>query len=75
MGIIAKLSFWIMKPTKQAEGSTNAAFEQAMVDALTLLKRDDHVENLKTSITPESLPSDKEDLLKFLCNQTAHTSG
>ena len=72
MEIIAKLSFWITKATKQAKGSINAAFEEAMVDALALFKRDGYVENLKTSITAESLPSDKEGLLKFLCNQTAH---
>ena len=71
MEIIVKLSFWIMKPEKQTKKS-NDAFEQAVVDALALFKREDHVENLKTSITSESLPSDKKDLLKFLCNQTAH---
>ena len=72
MSIIAKLTFSIMKPTKQTE-KTFTAFEQIIMDALAKFKGDGYVEKLKTNITSESLPSDDEDLLAFLCNQTAHT--
>ena len=72
MSIIAKLSFWITKPTEPTEKSLTA-FEQVIMDALAKFKGDGYVEKLKTNITSESLPSDDEDLLAFLCNQTAHT--
>ena len=72
MNIIAKLSFSIMKPKEQTARSITA-FEQIIVDALAQFKRGGYVEKLKTSITSESLPSDNDDLLAFLCNQIAHT--
>jgi hypothetical protein len=72
MSIIAKLSFWIVKSTKETEKSLTA-FEQVIMEALVKFQRDGHVEKLKTNITSESLPSDHEDLLAFLYNQIAHT--
>jgi hypothetical protein len=72
MSIIAKLSFWIMKPTKETEKSLTA-FEHIIMDALAKFKKDGYVEKLKANITSESLPSDNEDLLVFLHNQIAHT--
>ena len=72
MSIIAKLSFWITKPTEPTEKSLTA-FEQVIMDALAKFQRDDHIEKLKTNITSESLPSDHEGLLAFLYNQIAHT--
>ena len=74
MSIIAKLSFWIVKPTNETEKSESlTAFEQVIMDALAKFQRDEHIEKLKTNITSESLPSDHEGLLAFLYNQIAHT--
>ena len=59
--IITKLSFKKLKP-----------FEDLILAALDQFRAEGYVEKLKTSITPESLPSDKDDLLEFLYNQIAH---
>jgi hypothetical protein len=77
MTIIAKLSFWIMKPKKKSfielPLKTVEPFEELILDALAKFKIDGYVKKLKTSITQESLPSNKdsEDLLEFLYNQIA----
>ena len=73
MSIIAKLSFWIMKPTTQLNENSFTPFEQVIMDALAQFTREGYVEKLRTSITSLSLPSDKEDVLAFLCNQATHT--
>ena len=46
-------------------------FEELILDALAQFKTEGYVKKLKTSITQESLPSNKYDLLKFLYNQIA----
>ena len=76
MAIIAKLSFWIVKPKKKSVITrlplkTVGPFEQLILDALTQFRTEGYVEKLMTSITQESLPSDEDDLLKFLYNQIA----
>ena len=76
MVIIAKLSFWIMKPKKKSiitRWSLKKAepFEQLILDAFAQFRTEGYVEKLKTSITQESLPSNDNDLLKFLYNQIA----
>jgi hypothetical protein len=76
MTIIAKLSFWIMKPKKRSILSRLSLkkiqpFEESIVDALAQFTTEGYVEKLKTSITAESLPSNKDDLLEFLYNQIA----
>ena len=63
MTIIAKLSFW----TKPKIGS----FEELILDALAQFKTGGYVKKLKSGITQESLPSNKDDLLEFLYNQIA----
>ena len=81
MTIIAKLSFWIMKPKKQNKKSIiirlslkkMQPFEESILDALAQFKTEGYVEKLRTSITPESVPSNKDDLLEFLYNQIAYT--
>ena len=85
MNIIARLSFWIMKPKKEENIITKLSFkkvqpvedsmtfEDLILDALAQFRKGDYVEKLKTRITPESLPSDKDDLLEFLYNQIAST--
>ena len=78
MTIIAKLSFWIMKPKKKsiiARLSRNKMqpFKELILDALAQFKSGGYVEKLKTSITSESLPSNKDDLLEFLYSQIANT--
>ena len=65
MTIIAKLSFWIIKP----KSKSIITFEDLILDALSQFKTAGYVKKLKTSITPESLPSTKDDLLEFLYNQ------
>ena len=47
-------------------------FEESILDALAQFKSGGHVKKLKTSITSESLPSNKEDLHEFLYNQIAN---
>ena len=76
MAIIARLSFWIMKPNKKSiitelPLKTVELFESLILDGLTQFRTEGHVKKLKTSITQESLPSNKDDLLKFLYNQIA----
>ena len=86
MNIIAKLSYWVMQPKK--ENKTNIitrvlfnilkvdesmTFEDLILDGLAQFRKGDYVEKLKTRITLESLPSDKDDLLQFLYNEIAYT--
>jgi hypothetical protein len=75
MTIIGKLSFWIMKRKKSiiTKLSLNRVepFEELILDALAKFKTEGYVKKLKTSITQESLPPNKEDLLEFLYNQIA----
>ena len=47
------------------------SFEDLILGALDQFRTKDYVEKLKTSITPESLPPNKDDLLEFLYNQIA----
>ena len=71
MNIIAKLSFWIMKPSKKSIiDKETQPLEQSIMDALEQFKREGYVEKLKTSITSESTPSDNQELLDFLFDQT-----
>ena len=76
MAIIAKLSFWIMKPKKKSiitelPHKAVKPFEKLILDAFAQFRTEGYVEKLKTSITPKSLPSNKKKLLEFLYNQTA----
>ena len=76
MTIIAKLSFWIVKPKKKSITTelplkTVEPFEEIILDAFAQFRMEGYVEKLKTSITQESLPSNKHDLLEFLYNQIA----
>ena len=48
-------------------------FDELILDALAEFNSRGYVEKLKTSITQESLPSDKDDLLEFLYGQIAYT--
>ena len=81
MTIIAELSFWITKPKKRLITTGLVAvslkkmqpFEESILDALDQFKTAGYVKKLKTSITQESLPSDKDDLLEFLYGQIAYT--
>ena len=87
MNIIAKLSFWIMKPKKEKKRNVitklsfkkvqpvedSITFEDLILDGLAQFRKGGYVEKLKTRITPKSLPSDKDDLLQFLYNQIAYT--
>ena len=87
MNIIARLSFWIMKPKKEKKRNIitklsfkkvlpvedSMTFEDLILDGLAQFRKGGYVEKLKTRITPESLPSDKDDLLAFLYNQIAYT--
>ena len=81
MNIIAKLSFWILQPRRKkksiiAKLSFNPKkmepFESLILDALDHFITGGYVEKIRTSITPESLPSNKEDLLEFLYNQITY---
>jgi hypothetical protein len=81
MSIIAKLSFWILKPKKNLKYfiaklsfRKTQSFEELIMNALAQFGREGYVEKLKTSITSESLPSDKEDLLEFLFNEISTQS-
>jgi hypothetical protein len=76
MAIIAKLSFWIMKPKKKSiitelPHKAVEPFEKLILDAFAQFRTEGYVEKLKTSITQESLPSNKKKLLEFLYNQIA----
>ena len=81
MNIIARLSFWISDPRRKKRSiiaklsfkpEKMEPFEGLILAALDQFKTGGYVEKIKTSITPESLPSNKEDLLEFLYNQIAH---
>ena len=61
MIIIARLSFWIHNP-----------FYKSFEEALEPFKKGGYIEKLKTQITPESMPSNKKDLLEFLYNLIIH---
>ena len=76
MTIIAKLSFWIMKPRKKSiitrlTHKKMQPFEELILDALAQFRTEGYMEKIKTNITPESLPSNKKKLLEFLYNQIA----
>ena len=75
MTMIAKLSFWILQqPKKEKSILPNIlSFEDGIVGALDQFRMEGYVEKLKTNITPESLPLNKDDVLKFLYNQLAYT--
>ena len=47
-------------------------FDASIADALNQFKEDQYIEKLKTHITSESIPSDKEHLLEFLYNLVIH---
>ena len=73
---MAKLSFWIMNPNKKSiitELPLKAVepFEQLILAAFAQFKTEGYVEKLKTSITQESLQSNKDVLLEFLYHQIA----
>ena len=77
ISIIAKLSFWILQPPKNRKSiiddSESLSFEDVILGALDHFRTEGYVDKIKTNITPESLPSNKDDLLEFLYNQIAHT--
>ena len=81
MNIIAKLSFWILQPQRKKKKSIISKlsfgkmqpFEDIILGALDQFRTEGYVEKLKTSITPESWPSNKDDLLEFLYNQIVYT--
>ena len=80
MNVIAKLSFWILQPPKKKKSIITKLsfrkmqrFEELILGALEQFRTEGYVEKLKTSITPESLPSNKDDLLEFLYTQIAYT--
>jgi hypothetical protein len=66
MNVIAKLSFWRVKPNSKWLFQKLQPFEQSIMDALNQFKREGYVKKLKTCITSASLPSDHQDLHKFL---------
>ena len=80
MNIIAKLSFWIQRPKTQANKSIIAKlslkqvqpFEESIKDAFAQFRREGFVEKLKSSITSEYLPYNKEELPQFLSNQVVY---
>jgi hypothetical protein len=80
MNIIAKLSYWILQPRKTKKSILSnlsfkpekmQPFEDLILDALDQFRTEGYAEKLKTSITPESLASNKDDVLEFLYNQIA----
>jgi hypothetical protein len=84
MNIIAKPSFWILQPRKTVKKSSISKlsskpeemqqFEDLILQAFDQFRKEGYAEKLKTSITPESLPSNKDDLLEFLYNQIAYST-
>ena len=58
MNIIARQSFWIMKP-----------FMESIMDALEQFKTHGYAEKLKTHITCDSIPPRHEDVVAFLYDQ------
>ena len=74
MSIIAKLSFWILQSPKKEESIiTELSFEDSVQGGLDQFRREGHVKKLKTSITRESLHSNKDNLPEFLSNQIVYT--
>ena len=78
MNIIAKLSFWIMKPKKkslitQLSFKKMQPFEDLILGAFAQFREEGYVEKLKTRISSQSLPSNKDGLLEFLYNQITYT--
>ena len=75
MTIIAKLSFWISQPPKKEKSinTDSLSFEDVILGALDQFRTGGYVEKLKTNITQGSLPSNKDDVLKFLYNQITHS--
>ena len=76
MNIIAKLSFWVVKPARKSIISKLLfqkipPFEQNIMNALDQFKREGYVEKLKACITSVSLPPDHRDLHEFLYNMIA----
>ena len=77
MNIIAKLSYWILEPRKRKKSiipvkpDKMQPFEDLILDAVDQFRTEGYAEKLKTSITPESLPSNEDDVLEFLYNQIA----
>ena len=79
MNIIAKLSFWILQPRRKKDSiiaklfkpEEMEPFEGLILAAFDQFKTGGYVKKIMTTITQESLPSDKEDLLEFLYNQIA----
>ena len=73
MNIIAKLSYWILQsPKKKKSITTEVSFEDSILGALDQFRTKGYVEKLK-GITPESLPSNNNDLLEFLYHQIGYT--
>ena len=82
MNVIAKLSFWILQPKRQKQSTIAKLskfkakkmkrFEDLILTAFDQFKTGGYVEKIKTSITQESLPSNKKDLVEFLFNQIAY---
>ena len=73
MTIIAKLSFWILKPAKKSTNSKlllwknpSQPFDQLIMDALHQFEGEGYVEKLKACFASVSLPSDHPDLSGFL---------
>ena len=70
MTIIAKLSFWILKPAKKSTMAKllwkNQPFDKLMMDALDQFKKEGYVEKLKACITPVSFLPAQHDLSGFL---------
>ena len=46
-------------------------FEELILDAFAQFRTEDCIKKIKTSITQESLASNKDDLVEFLYNQIA----
>jgi hypothetical protein len=58
-----------LKPTGTSQEIKT--FQQLVRDALDQFKKGGYVDKVKIHITPESLPSDHQELLVFLCDQIA----
>lgn len=61
-----------MKPSKKSIIDKETQPLEQFMEALEQLKREGYVKKLKTSITSESMPSDHQELLDFLFDQTAY---
>ena len=61
-----------MKPKKNSKSIIT--FEELILDALVQFKTEGYGKKLETSITQESLPSNKEDVLEFLYNQISSST-